>query len=139
MSEEKTFVEIESMLGRKFEPKRKCRWIIKVDGLDPFLAKRAQRPQAYVDDGKTAYSPITIELYDPIAPSATQMAWEWLDKKDRRDITLQMLDPVGTIVEEWHIPDASLDAVDFGELDYASAEPATVKLTLTFDKCELKF
>ena len=137
--EEKTFVEIESMLGRKFEPKRRCRWIVKIDGIDPFLAMKASRPRVLVTGAQKTYCWMNVELYDPIAPTGAGMIWEWLQQNEPREVKLQVLDPVGTIVEEWQISNATIAEADFGELSYASAEPATIKVALSYEKCELKF
>ena len=82
---------VTDMLPNKFEPKRKFRWIMLIEGIDAFLLKTAARPQMTTDEmeigwinhtryiaGKTKFGQMSITLHDPIAPSGAQQVMEWI-------------------------------------------------------------
>ena len=71
------------MLPNRYESKRKFRWLLAIDGIDSFLVKGTARPQIEISSqeihwintvryvaGKAKFQPISITLYDPIAPLA---------------------------------------------------------------------
>jgi hypothetical protein len=96
---------------------------------------------------------ITVTLHDPIAPSATQQAMEWVRTHYesvsgrggyadfyKRDIQIKILDPVGTVIELWDIKGAFLTAVTFGDLKYDdTAALMDVQLSISFDNCIFQF
>ena|SRR3990167_486053 len=153
------------MLANKFEGKRKFRWILEINGIDSFMCKTASRPtmtwevttidwinsKRYLA-GKHEFETLAVTLYDPIAPSGAQQVMEWVRLNFelvsgrsgyadfyKRDITLKMLDPVGTVVEVWDIKGAWPENVTMGDLDYASSDMAEISLTIRFDIAVLQF
>jgi hypothetical protein len=79
------------LLANTYEPKRKFRWIMGIDGLDAFVLKTAARPQGVFDEtvvdwintkrflaGKFTWSPIQITMHDPIVQSAAQKLMTWV-------------------------------------------------------------
>jgi hypothetical protein len=54
-------------------------------------------------------------------------------------MTIEMLDPTGVVVEKWDIINATIDSVDFGQLDVALDELATCKLTVNVSEVILLF
>jgi hypothetical protein len=69
--------------------------------------------------GKTTWGPISMTLFDPITPSGAQAAIEWLrlhhesvTGRDgysdfyKKDLTINVLGPVGDVVSEWIIKGA---------------------------------
>jgi hypothetical protein len=50
-----------------------------------------------------------------------------------------MLGPVGDIVEEWKLVGTYIETANFGDLDYASSDPAEISLTLKYDYAILQF
>src|SRR6266566_1297541 len=79
------------MLNNKFEPKRKNRWVLQIEGVDAFICAKAARPQITTDEveipfinsrryvaGLTKFNPISVTLHDPIAPSGAQQVMEWI-------------------------------------------------------------
>ena len=153
------------MLPNKFEPKRKFRWVLNIEGIDAFLMKTAGRPSFttgeqeinYINStryiaGKTKFETLTVTLHDPIAPSGAQQVMEWVRTHFesvsgragyadfyKRDCQLKLLDPVGTVVELWDIKGAFLTEANFGDLAYDSEDPAEISITLQFDNCVLQF
>lgn len=158
-------LEVNQMLADSFEPKRKFRWIVAINGIDAFTAKTASRPQVTFDEtvidfinqkrylsGKGTWAPINLTLYDPIIPSAAQKVMEWirLDWENltgrmgyaqfyKKTINLKLLDPVGAVVEDWELQGTWIQDANFNDLDYASSDPVEIALTLRFDQCALLY
>tara|TARA_R100001509_G_scaffold139464_1_gene93883 strand:- start:33 stop:521 length:489 start_codon:yes stop_codon:yes gene_type:complete len=148
-----------------FEPKTANRFVMEIDGIPAFLVKTMQRPsinfetitldhinvKRYVK-GKAAWQPINVTLYDPIVPSGAQAVMEWVrlhhesvTGRDgysdfyKKDITFNVLGPVGDKVEQWRLKGAFIQSADFSDMDYASNEVGTVALTLQYDYAVLEF
>lgn len=158
-------LEVNQLLADSFEPKRKFRWIIAINGIDAFTAKTASRPQLTFDEtvidyvnqkrylsGKGTWAPISLTLYDPIIPSAAQKVMEWvrLDWENltgrmgyaafyKKTINLKMLDPVGAVVEDWQMDGTWIQDANFNDLDYATSDAVEISLTLRFDQATLLF
>ena len=157
---------VQDMLPNKFEPKRKFRWVFAIEGIDAFLMKAATRPNMTFSEqelhfinsrryvaGKMNFDPITVTLYDPIAPSGAQQVMEWVRTHFesvsgragyadfyKRDCQIKMLDPVGTVVELWDVKGCFIQSANFGsDLDYGTDAPAEIDLTLRFDNCVLQY
>ena len=43
-------LDVASMLPNKFEPKRKNRWILQIEGIDAYILKTAKRPQMTIEE-----------------------------------------------------------------------------------------
>ena len=159
-------LEVNQLLARQSEPKRKFQWILEIDGIDSFTVKTSQRPsieretvevdyinQRWYVAGKDKWQPLKIELYDFIAPSSAQKVIEWLRlvhdhstgrmgymSMYKRNFSLKMLDPVGNVVEKWNIIGAMpTGTIEFGELDYAVSDLVTAVFTVQPDDCRLEF
>jgi hypothetical protein len=102
--------------------------------------------------GKFEWNTLTIGLYDPIAPSASQRVMEWVRLSYenlsgrsgyaafyKKNFSLIALDPVGAKVEQWDIEQAWITEANFGDLDMTSAEPMQVEITVRPDRCILRF
>lgn len=152
-------LENNQMLANTYEPKRKFRWTMEIDGIDAFTLKTGARPQMTFEEtvidhintkryvaGKGAYSPLNITLQDPIAPSAAQKAMQWVRlcyevitgrmgyaSMYKRDFSLKMLDPQGAVIEQWDIKGAWIQDINMGELDYASSDNAEISLVVRYD------
>lgn len=148
-----------------FEPKMKNRFILYVDGIPSYIVKKAARPtiqqeakqldhinvQRFVK-GRSKWNTMQLELYDPIVPSGAQAVMEWVrlhhesvTGRDgylefyKKDLTLNILGPVGDKVEEWIIKGALITEVNFGEMDWGTDDVATFTLTIQPDYCVLNF
>jgi hypothetical protein len=94
-----------------------------------------------------------MELYDAIVPTGAQAVMEWVRLSHesvtgrdgyadfyKKDLTVNVLGPVGDKVEEWKIVGAFVTQADFGELDWKdSGEHLSVNLTISCDYCVLQF
>ena len=148
-----------------FEPKMANRFIMEIDGIPAYLIKTAGRPNISIGEvaldhinvkryvkGKAEWQPITVTLYDPIVPSGAQAVMEWVrlhhesvTGRDgysdfyKKDITFNVLGPVGDKVEEWTLKGAFITEANFNELDFSSSEVADIALTLQYDYAILQF
>jgi hypothetical protein len=159
-------LDVTSMLPQKFEPKRKNRWVLMIEGIDAYIVKSASRPSMTTNlveipfinatrylAGKTTFEEMAVTLHDPIAPSGAQQVMEWVRScyesvsgragyADfyKRDIQLKMLDPIGTVVELWDIKGAFITSAQFGEVTYDdTGSAADITLQIRFDNCVLQF
>jgi|TARA_R110000851_G_scaffold650_1_gene2148 hypothetical protein len=148
-----------------FEPKTKNRFIMYIEGVPAYLIKTANRPTITFEEieldhinvkryvkGKGAWETLEVTLYDPIVPSGAQAVMEWvrLHKESvtgrdgysdfyKKDITFNVLGPVGDKVEEWTLKGAMIQSANFGDLDWSVSEPAEISLTLRYDYAILQF
>tara|TARA_R110002126_G_scaffold28775_4_gene95699 strand:- start:38 stop:529 length:492 start_codon:yes stop_codon:yes gene_type:complete len=139
-------VDPNEIMFTAFEPKQQNRFIFYVDGIPAYLIKAAARPvittetvelqhinvSRYVK-GKSTWGPISLTLYDPIVPSGAQAVMEWVrlhhesvTGRDgyadfyKKDVTINVLGPVGDKVEEWTGKGAYITSADFGAIDWTA-------------------
>lgn len=156
---------VDNLFYIDYEPKTKNRFIFQIEGIDAFLVKSGNRPslessrkeidfintKRYVA-GKYTWSTLDITFQDPIVPSGAQKVIEWVREHHefstgisgyksayRREITLNMLGPDGTKVEEWKLVGAFIQSVTFGDLDYSSDDLSDVQVTLSYDYAILNY
>ena len=149
-----------------FEPKQKNRFIMYIDGTPTFMVKGVgainvnQNPiklnhinvQRFVK-GKTVWNPIQFTLFDPITPSGAQAVMEWVrlhhesvTGRDgysdfyKKDLTFNVLGPVGDIVSEWIIKGALITDANFGDYNWDTVDQAVnITMTVQPDYCVLNF
>ena len=139
-------VDPNEIMFTAFEPKQQNRFIFYFDGIPAYLIKTAARPvlttetvelqhinvSRYVK-GKSTWGPISLTLYDPIVPSGAQSVMEWVrlhhesvTGRDgyadfyKKDVTINVLGPVGDKVEEWTGKGAYITSADFGPIDWTA-------------------
>jgi hypothetical protein len=158
-------LEPQDIMFTPFEPKLKNRFIMQVDGINAYLIKAMARPTIESDEvvlehmnvtryvkGKSRWQPIDITLYDPVVPSAAQQVMEWVRLSHesvtgrdgyadfyKKDVTFNLLGPVGDVVEEWELKGTYIQSANFGDLAFDSSDPAEITLTLKYDYAILKF
>jgi hypothetical protein len=103
--------------------------------------------------GKTRWNDITMTLFDPITPSGAQAVMEWtrlhhesVTGRDgysdfyKKDVTIDILGPVGDIVSEWVIKGAFIKSATFGDYNWDTDNTATnLTVVLGMDYCVLNF
>jgi len=102
--------------------------------------------------GKGRWQTLQITLYDPIVPSAASACIEWIrlhhesaTGRDgyadfyKKNVTFQVLGPVGDIVEKWTLYGSYIQDAAFGDLDFSSSDPVEITLTLRYDYAILEF
>ena len=149
-----------------FEPKQKNRFIMYIDGFPSYIMKgvgavtveQGTVPLNHINveryvKGKTKWGTIEFTLFDPITPSGAQAVMEWVrlhhesvTGRDgysdfyKKDLTINVLGPVGDIVSEWIIKGAMITNASFGDFNW-DTENAAQELTMTVqpDYCILNF
>ena len=149
-----------------FEPKQANRFILYMDGIPSFQIKTVGAVnlqqgvvnlnhinlQRYVK-GKSIWQAMTLNLFDPISPSGAQAVMEWVrlhhesvTGRDgysdfyKKDLTLNILGPVGDIVSEWILKGAQITDANFGDYSWDDENTAqTITMTVQPDYCILNF
>ena len=149
-----------------FEPKVKNRFIMYLDGIPSYVIKKIGPIGVDLGEiklnhinvyrkikGRALWDDVEMTLFDPITPSGAQAVMEWVrlhhesvTGRDgysdfyKKDVTINILGPVGDIVSEWIIKGAFIKTANFGDYSYdedAAAQEITV--TLGMDYCILNF
>ena len=149
-----------------FEPKVQNRFLMLIEGIPAYIIKKVSRPEIRQDavkvphintvrfvKGVSVWQEMTLQLYDPIVPSGAQAVIEWIrlhhesvTGRDgyaefyKKDLTLQVLGPVGDKVEEWIIKGAQITSATFGDLEWKeTTDNVTIELTIQPDYCILNY
>ena len=158
-------VDEQELFFKAFEPKMANRFILYADGLPAYVVKGVARPtltqdakvlnhinvQRYVK-GRSVWGAIAMTLFDPIVPSSAQSVMEWVrlhhesvTGRDgyadfyKKDITINVLGPVGDKVEEWILKGCIITQATFGELSFDTDDPMQVEVTVQPDLCILNY
>lgn len=147
-----------------FEPKRKNRFIVRFDsslGINEWFVTSAKRPTGKIKSveipwlntktyvaGIFEWEEIQISFKDPIGPSASQALMEWFRLHAEtvsgrmgyaagymKDVEIEMLDPVGVVVEKWLLQQCFITSLSGGDLNYSSDDLATIDVTLRPQRC----
>ena len=158
-------VDANDIMFTPFEPKLKNCVIMTIDGIPAYMIKAANRPSISFDEvelhhmntrryvaGKATWETVDITLYDPVVPSAAQAIMEWVRLSHesvtgrdgysdfyKKDISINMLGPVGDIVEEWTLKGAWIQTSNFGDLSFEDPTAAEITVTLRYDFAILQF
>ena len=149
-----------------FEPKVKNRFIMYVDGIPAYTIKKIGAVEVTMDEitlnhinvyrkikGKAKWGNIDMTLFDPITPSGAQSVMEWVrlhhesvTGRDgysdfyKKDVTINVLGPVGDIVSEWIIKGAFIKSANFGDYSWDNENAAQeLSVNLAMDYCILNF
>ena len=149
-----------------FEPKQANRFILYMDGFPTYMIKglsaigltQNKITINYINvlrniKGKTVWDDLTMTLYDPITPSGAQAVMEWVrlghesvTGRDgysdfyKKDLTVNILGPVGDVVSEWILKGAIVTTAKFGEYNYDTTDTIqNIELGLAIDYAVLNF
>ena len=102
--------------------------------------------------GKRTWNDMDMTLYDPITPSGAQAVMEWarLSYESvtgragysdfyKKDLTLNVLGPVGDVVSEWIVKGAFIKTMSQGDFDWSSPEAVELSITVAMDYCVLNY
>jgi len=158
-------IDPNELMYTAFEPKVQNRFLMYIDGIPSYLIKKAGTPSVQFTDikldhinvyrklkGKAEWQDMSMSLYDPITPSGAQTVLEWIRLSHesitgrdgysdfyKKNLTLNILGPVGDIVGEWVIRGAYVKSASFGEYDWSNDQYITIEMTVAMDYCELNF
>jgi hypothetical protein len=149
-----------------FEPKQANRFVLYVDGIPSYLIKGVgavtlSQGEVILNHinvqrkvkGKSTWGDVTMTLFDPITPSGAQAVMEWVrlhhesvTGRDgysdfyKKDLTVDILGPVGDIVSEWVLKGAFIKEASFGEYNWDTENEAKqIELTVGIDYAVLNF
>ena len=158
-------IDANDIMFTPFEPKLKNRFIMEIDGIPAYLIRAGNRPTINFETvelhhmnivryvkGKGQWQTLDITLYDPIVPSGAQAVMEWVRLGHesvtgrngysdfyKKDVTFNVLGPVGDKIEEWTLKGAYIENANFGDMDFASSDAVEITLTLRYDYAILQF
>ena len=158
-------VDANDIMFTPFEPKLKNRFIMTIDGIPAYTIKTTSRPQITFEDvelhhmnvvryvkGKGQWQLMNVTLYDPIVPSAAQAVMEWVRLSHesvtgrdgysdfyKKDVTINVLGPVGDKVEEWTLKGTFINDAQFGDLDFSDSTAVEITLQLRYDYAILQY
>ena len=158
-------LETNQMMFTAFEPKLQNRFLLDIDGIPAYLIRTTGRPSVTFGEitldhinvkrkikGKANWDNVTMDLYDPVTPSGAQAVMEWIRLSHesvtgrdgysdfyKKDIRIHTLGPVGDVVEEWILKGAYCQNANFGTMDWTSAEPANINITIVMDYVILNY
>ncbi len=159
-------IDSNSIFFTSFEPIQPNRFLVYCDGIPAFMIKKfggieisqgeVKLPHINVSryvKGKSEWSEITMTLWNPITPSGAQSVMEWVRLHHesvtgrngysdfyKKDLTLNILGPVGDVVSEWIIKGAFIKKATFPEMGWEDVDKATeIQLTLRPDYCICNF
>ena len=154
------------MMFTTFEPKLQNRFLMDIGGIPGYLVKKIARPSITFNEvtldhinlkrkikGKGNWDNITCDLYDPVTPSGAQAVMEWVrlghesvTGRDgysdfyKKDLTIDILGPVGDIISEWVIKGAFIKSANFGEYNWDNDTAAqNISMVCGMDYCVLNF
>ncbi len=148
-----------------YEPKVQNRFVMAIQGIPAYIINKVtavgfEQGEILLNHinvyrklrGKTKWNDVTVSLYDPITPSGAQAVMEWArlgyesvtgragySDFYKKDVTLNVLGPVGDIVGEWIIKGAFVVSSNFGQYNWSTDEAINVELQLAMDYCVLNF
>ena len=129
-----------------WEPKQEQRHLVYLTNkkgktiVPSFLIKEIDRPSFCIEKGKKVFDTMKMTLYDPIVPSAAQLVWHSIKRKEKWNIVLNLLGTVGDKVEEWEIKNAKVNFVKFSSCDWSNTgDPATITVFITPGKVKLNY
>lgn len=158
-------IENDRIFYTNFEPKVKNRFIMTIDGIPAFMIKKVSRPQLDCEEivldhiniirktkGKCIWQDVNLTLFDPIVPSGAQAVMQWVRTghesvtgRDgyadfyKKDLTIDVLGPVGDKIEKWSIKGAFIKNATFGDMDWSDGEKVEIELTLGIDYAVLEY
>jgi hypothetical protein len=160
-----TLIDANQAMFTPFEPKLKNRYVMSIDGIPAYLIKTASRPAIEFEEvelnhlnvkrfikGKATWQPVNLTMYDPVVPSAAQAVMEWIRLSHesvtgrdgysdfyKKDVTIEVLGPVGDVVESWKLKGTWIQSANFNDLDFSVSDPIDIEVILRYDYAILEF
>ena len=149
-----------------FEPKQTNRFIMYIDGVPSYMIRELgeiaiEQGEVVLNHinvqrkvkGKSTWNDVTMTLFDPITPSGAQAVMEWVrlhhesvTGRDgysdfyKKDLTINVLGPVGDVVSEWILKGAFIKNATFSGFNWDDEGTAsTIALTVGIDYAVLNF
>lgn len=149
-----------------FQPKQKNSYVMYIDGIPAFMINKVEPPK-FTDSvkkidhintyfnirGKRQWENVNITLFDPIVPSGAQAVMDWgrlgyesvtgrsgYQDFYKKDITLNILGPVGDIISEWIYKGAWIASMSPEGYEWSNdGDPANIQIQLAYDYAILNY
>lgn len=115
-----------------YEPKRKFRWILAIEGLPCHFVKRCD---GFLFPGG---STLKVQYYEAVNNPVSEELLRWNETKETRPASLKFLGPVGEVLQEWVFKDFRLNVSSFDDLDYSKSDPVSVSCSFIYASVALK-
>ena len=149
-----------------FEPKQKNRFIMYIDGFPSYMIKGVSEIGMTQNEvvlnhinvqrkvkGKSTWNNVTFTLFDPITPSGAQAVMEWVrlhhesvTGRDgysdfyKKDLTFNVLGPVGDVVSEWVLKGSMIVNATFGSYGWDDENAAQeISMEVAIDYAVLNY
>ena len=159
-------ISSQEIMFKAFEPKVQNRFIMYIEDIPAYMVKGVTAPNftdgevkldhintyRKIRGGQRVWADMTLNLYDPISPAGSQAVMDWArlgyesvtgragySDFYKKDVTLNVLGPVGDIVGEWQIKGAFVKSSNFGSYNWSSSDAIEVNMTIAMDYCVLNF
>jgi hypothetical protein len=125
----------------QFEPKMNNRFIVYMETIPTWAIKSVIRPVASIKDDKYIYSELVLEMFDAIEPSTSQKITDLVRAKKTSfdEIILDILGPIGDVVEKWRFINSKVVSIEYSKLDWKDSNPVLIKMILTPEQCVHEF
>ena len=159
-------ISSQEIMFKAFEPKVQNRFIMYIEDIPAYMVKGVTAPNftdgevkldhintyRKIRGGQRVWADMTLNLYDPISPAGSQAVMDWArlgyesvtgragySDFYKKDVTLNLLGPVGDIVGEWQIKGAFVKSSNFGSYNWSNSAAVEVNMTISMDYCVLNF
>ena len=126
-------VDTNKLTPEKFEPVRRHRWVMMLEGVDAYMVNAVELP--VIETGNSQLT-MTLSLHNAVGDDQNTRLMSWLKLMNPRKGQLKFLDPVGAVTELWQLQ-VRPQKMWFDRLDYASATPLITHLALDVDELEI--
>lgn len=110
-------------------------------GIPSFLVRSATRLSCSIINGVMVWNDLEIKFVNAINPSIQRFFYDMIRNNtitNVMEIKIQMLDPVGSIVNEWMV-NGYISELNFGEVDYSSDSISAAELKMVVNHVFLNY
>ena len=121
--------------GIPYEPMLRNRFLLTFPqnfNIQRGLIQSASRPSVKIINGCVRWEPMTIVMHDPINPSVSVELTRIIRETpfESFNLILELLGPVGDVIEMWYLNDCTISSIDFGELDMDDDNGLTITMCI---------
>lgn len=126
-----------SKIPLPYEPKMNNRWYVKFSKdifIPEWVVESVTRPSYPFNVG----GKIHLLLRDPIAPSTSKCLVDFLKNPKPFKLKIELVDPLGEVVETWVVKGCVIVSVDWSPLDYTSNDATTIHVEISYNEVKFK-
>lgn len=131
---------IENSTKDLFEPRINNRFLISlidqnnIELIPSYLIKKIQRPQSYTDEfeSDTQYTQLVLGIYECTTLSVAKILENHMGKP--ANILLQVLGPIGDVIETWKFENIFLTSIQYSNLDWSDDNISYIQASFDCNK-----